>query len=80
MLDEGNDDEERILALLEALGTLTVSPTGTSQFKRTAGYALSQEGLAEDVSQGDVAGVASGLIYGKREGQPANPLTPLTED
>lgn len=79
-LDQDEDLEAKILAGLEALGMLTVSPTGTSQFKRTAGYALSQEGLAEDVRQGDVAGVASGLIYGKREGQPANPLTPLTED
>ena len=75
--DSGEDSDKRILALLAAIGMLTATPPGTSQVQRTAGYAVSDEGLAADLQEGDAAGIASGLLYGKREGQPASILSPL---
>lgn len=66
--DDDVDGERKIIALLQATGPLIGLPLG--QAMRTAGY------LA-DVVQGDVdvrgpGDLIGGVIYGQRDGQPAN--------
>jgi hypothetical protein len=72
--DDEKEPVDKILALALAVGIFFKLPIG-SQFSRTVGYATS--GLEEDLSRGDVEDIASGLIYGERDDQPANPITIL---
>lgn len=71
------DDIDKVFAVLDALGIASNLPTGFSQLQRTGKYLGSRE-FDRDIRQGDLPGVASGVIYGKRKRQPDNPLTPLT--
>jgi hypothetical protein len=79
VLDEESEDLDRFWALLEAAGITLALPVGGSQFQRTGRYLTSPEGAAEDIEEGDIAGVVSGVVYGERERQPANLLTPLMQ-
>jgi hypothetical protein len=64
-VDEDND--QRVWDILGAAGILTLTPIGSSQINRTGRYLTG----GKDRSP---TGVAKGLIYGEREGQPATPL------
>jgi hypothetical protein len=64
--NENADDLDRYIAAGELLAFGARLPV--VQPKRTLKYAL-------DPSDTSPAGVASGVVYGERDGQPANPLT-----
>ena len=49
-----------------------------SQVAKTGRYLTSDDGLSQDVLEGDFWGIASGVWYGKRDRQGANPFTPFT--
>jgi len=71
-----NEDAEgdvRFWAAFEALGVAAKLPT--AQVKRTGGYLL--DVALGDVSPAGPADVVEGVIYGRREGQPANLLSGL---
>lgn len=69
--DEGKAGDERVKAFLRSLGPTTGLPT--SQVLRSGGYlwdVYEGEATAEDPLD-----VGSGLIYGRRQNQPANPMS-----
>jgi hypothetical protein len=77
---EDTEDDERFWSALEAAGLLVGLPIGSSQIGRTGRYITGESGMSEDLGEGDLAGVASGFVYGKRNEQPANPLTPFVSE
>jgi hypothetical protein len=76
---EDGETDRQILALLDILGIITGTPVGSSQVQRTVGYATGDDGLGEDISEGDPLGILEGLIYGPREGKGATPLSPFVD-
>lgn len=78
LIDEETDSTERIFAFLDAVGLVTYTPIGASQIQRTGKYLTSRE-FQRDVRQGDIPGIASGVVYGRRDRQPKNPLNILAK-
>jgi hypothetical protein len=62
---------------VENLLTLGLAGSGATQFHRTGDY-VRQLATGEAQVRGPLD-AASGLIYGKREGQPANPFSTAQE-
>lgn len=71
----GDSSDKAALALKAAVGAALVGARlPVRQLARTGGYIVKLvDGDAEDTSP---AGVASGLMYGERQNQPANPFRP----
>lgn len=80
VINEDRPNDQRIWDFLEGIGVFTGLPVGTSQIMRTGRFLTSDEGLTEELDEGDVAGAAQGLIFGEREFQPSNILTPFTQE
>jgi GGDEF domain-containing protein len=72
--DEDKEPDDRLWALVEAVGFGLKLPIGSSQVGRTGRYATSGDFL-EDVTSGRPGEALSGLIYGERENQPTNIFT-----
>jgi hypothetical protein len=74
---KGHELDEKLWALLEALGVVFKTPLGSSQVGRTGRYLTGQ--LADDIANGRWDEVGTGPIYGERSnGQSANPVTVFT--
>lgn len=77
IVSDEKDWDDTLWAWLQGFGILGKVAFFASQVKRTGSYLL-------DLASGETepegpAHVASGLIYGEREGQPLNPLTAAGE-
>jgi GGDEF domain-containing protein len=72
--DDEKEPDDRIWALVEALGFAAKLPIGSSQVGRTGRYITSGNFL-DDVTAGRTGEALSGLIYGERDNQPANLFT-----
>jgi GGDEF domain-containing protein len=58
--------------LVGLLPGIAGNPIFSNQAARIGRYATSDEGLAEDLDTGNLPGIGSGVVYGKRKGQPEN--------
>jgi GGDEF domain-containing protein len=80
LADEDRDNDQRFWDAIEAAGVLSGMPFLSAQVGRTGRYLTGDEGLSQDIEEGDLAGVASGIFRGKREGQAANIFTPFAQE
>jgi GGDEF domain-containing protein len=65
--------EQAFWAALKAAGIATGVPVVAPS--RAIEYLTSEEGAAQDLDEGSLLGLPSGIIYGKRPDQPLNPIT-----
>jgi hypothetical protein len=75
--DDADTDAKEVWDVVRSAGVLLGIPTRPI---RALEYLTSEEGVVEDIEQADVAGIASGVWFGKRPEQPWNPLTPFMKE